>query len=177
MFERAHTQVEKCRLMTSYRSAPGITDLFASLLPSDERMRISSVQRAEELPVIRECATEEEHAEALREAVAEAKGNEGITAVVVPWKSQARRIQAILGDDAPQLMGRNDSLPNGGTILITLELAKGLEFDQVIIPDASGKLFPDEPLARRRLYTTISRATRRVTMLSLGKLTPMLAGE
>ena len=177
VFERAHAQVEECRLMTSYRSAPGITDLFASLLPSDERMRISSVQRAEELPVIRECATEEEHAEALREAVAEAKGNEGITAVVVPWKSQARRIQAILGDDAPQLMGRNDSLPNGGTILITLELAKGLEFDQVIIPDASGKLFPDEPLARRRLYTTISRATRRVTMLSLGKLTPILAGE
>ena len=160
--------------MTSYRSAPGITDLFASLLPPDERMRISSVQRAEEMPVIRECATEDGHATALREVIAAARDNDGITAVIVPWKSQARRVQAILGEDAPRLMGRNDSLPTGGTILITLELAKGLEFDQVVVPDASAKLFPDDPLSRRRLYTTISRATRRVTMLSLGKLTPML---
>lgn len=202
VFERRHGQVEECRLMTSYRSAPGITDLFASLLPADERMRISSVQRAEELPRIQVCADEEEHARALRAAVAAARGaaatadgggaaggagggaagasvaagGDGITAVVVPWKSQARRVQAILGEDAPQLMGRNDSLPNGGVILITLELAKGLEFDHVIIPDASAKLFPNDPLARRRLYTTISRATRRVTMLSLGPLTPMLEG-
>ena len=35
VFERARGQVEECRLMTSYRSAPGITDLFASLLPAD----------------------------------------------------------------------------------------------------------------------------------------------
>lgn len=165
--------------MTSYRSAPSITNLFAGLLSAEERGRISSVQRDEVPPRIRVCETEESHAEALRETIAEARHlcdeNHGIAAVVVPWKSQARRVQAILGDDAPHLMGKTDSLPEEGVILITLELAKGLEFDHVIVPDANPELFPDEPLARRRLYTTISRATRRVELLACGKLTPLLA--
>ena len=71
-------------------------------------------------------------------------------------------------------MGKSDALPSEGVILITLELAKGLEFDHVIVPDANPELFPDEPLARRRLYTTISRATRRVDILACGTLTPLL---
>lgn len=181
LFERMRGQVEECFLMTSYRSAPAITDLFSSLLSEEERGRVSSVQRDEIPPRIRVLATEDGHAAALRETVAEARRlsdeNHGIAAVVVPWKSQARRIQAILGDGAPRLMGRQDTLPESGVILITLELAKGLEFDHVIVPDASGALFPDEPLARRRLYTTISRATRRVDVLALGSLTPLLAGK
>lgn len=167
--------------MTSYRSAPAITDLFSSLLSEEERGRVSSVQRDEVPPRIRVLSSEDAHAAALRETVAEARRlsdeNHGIAAVVVPWKSQARRIQAILGDDAPRLMGRQDTLPESGVILITLELAKGLEFDHVIVPDASGELFPDEPLARRRLYTTISRATRRVDVLALKSLTPLLTGK
>ena len=178
VFERMRGNVEECRLMTSYRSAPGITDLFASLLPPDERMRVSSVQRAEEAPQIQVLPTEAEHEAALRQAVAQARAfcdeNQGTAALIVPWKSQARRLQAVLGDDAPPILGRNDALPASGVVMITLELAKGLEFDQVIIPDASDKLFPDEPLARRRLYTTISRATRKVCVLALGKLTPLL---
>lgn len=181
VFERARGQVEECFLMTSYRSAPAITDLFSSLLSEEERGRVSSVQRDEVPPRIRVLPSEDEHAAALRETVAEARRlsdeNHGIAAVVVPWKSQARRIQAILGDDAPRLMGRQDTLPESGVILITLELAKGLEFDHVIVPDANGELFPDEPLARRRLYTTISRATRRVDVLALKSLTPLLAGK
>lgn len=179
VFEKACGRVEECFLMTSYRSAPAITNLFASLLSEEERGRISSVQRDEVPPRVSAYQAEEEHACALRAVVAEAvelsEKNQGIAAVVVPWKSQARRIQAILGDDAPRLMGKNDVLPATGVILITLELAKGLEFDHVIIPDASAGLFPDEPLARRRLYTTISRATRRVDILALGSLTPLLS--
>lgn len=177
VFERMHGSVEECRLMTSYRSTPGITELFASLLPASERLRVSSVQRAEELPHLRVCATEDEHACALHDAVDAAQGTGGITAVIVPWKSQARRIQTLLGENAPALMGKNDSLPQDGVVLITLELAKGLEFDHVIIPDASKTLFPDEPLARRRLYTTISRATRRIDILARGELTPLLEGK
>ncbi|MEE0845779.1 MAG: UvrD-helicase domain-containing protein [Eggerthellaceae bacterium] len=178
VFERSRGPVEECFLMTSYRSAPSITNLFAGLLSAEERGRISSVQREEMPPRIRVCNTEESHAEALRETVAEAQrlcdSNHGIAAVVVPWKSQARRIQGILDDEAPQLMGKSDALPSEGVILITLELAKGLEFDHVIVPDANPELFPDEPLARRRLYTTISRATRRVDILACGTLTPLL---
>ena len=43
------------------------------------------------------------------------------------------------------------------------------------MPDASARAFPGEDdLARRRLYTTLSRATRRVDVLAKGPLTPLL---
>ncbi len=39
VFEAARGQVEECRLMTSYRSTPEITALFASLLPPEEQLQ------------------------------------------------------------------------------------------------------------------------------------------
>ena len=63
--------------------------------------------------------------------------------------------------------------PAGGNIVV-VAFAKGLEFDRVIIPDASARTFPDSDIARRRLYTTISRATRHLTILSNGDLTELL---
>ena len=44
------------------------------------------------------------------------------------------------------------------------------------MPDASARVFPGDDLSRRRLYTTISRATRRVDVLAKGPLTPLLDG-
>jgi DNA helicase-2/ATP-dependent DNA helicase PcrA len=66
------------------------------------------------------------------------------------------------------------SLPEKGVFLITLAHAKGLEFDGVILPDANADNYPDTLLARHRLYTALSRATRRLTVLARGSLTPLL---
>ena len=175
VFEAARGPVEECRLMTSYRSTPEITELFASLLGEDERTNISAVQRADEPPAIVSCPDETTYAAALREAVAAARDDEGLSAVIAPWKHEAKRLQKLLGDDAPPLADDTASLPAQGVVLITLKLAKGLEFDRVIVPDASERVFPaDDPLSRRRLYTTLSRATRSLVVLAHGELTPLL---
>ncbi len=176
VFEAERGQVSECRLMTSYRSTPAITDLFASLLPEGEAMEVSSVQREAPAPVVAVCSDEEEWRAALARAVDEAARAGGLTAVVAPWKSEARRLAKLLADTvrAAVLLGEGDSLPAEGVVIVPLKLAKGLEFDRVIIPDASARTFPANDLARRRLYTTISRATRHLTMLSAGPLTELL---
>ena len=175
VFEAARGPVEECRLMTSYRSTPEITELFASLLGEGERASISAVQRADEPPAIVSCPDEATYAIALREAVAAARDDEGLSAVIAPWKHEAKRLLKLLGDDAPPLADDTASLPAQGVVLITLKLAKGLEFDRVIVPDASERVFPaDDPLSRRRLYTTLSRATRSLVVLAHGELTPLL---
>lgn len=175
VFEAARGPVEECRLMTSYRSTPEITELFASLLGESERASISAVQRADEPPAIVSCPDEATYAVALRKAVAAARDDEGLSAVIAPWKHEAKRLQKLLGDDAPPLADDTASLPAQGVVLITLKLAKGLEFDRVIVPDASERVFPaDDPLSRRRLYTTLSRATRSLVVLAHGELTPLL---
>ena len=73
------------------------------------------------------------------------------------------------------MLGKDSDLPREGVVLLPLRVAKGLEFDHVVIPDAQAEVYPDTPLARRRMYTAISRAMHRVTVLSQGAMTSLLA--
>lgn len=177
VFERLRGGVSKCSLLTSYRSSPEITEIFAGLLPKEQRAKISSVQRASEPVRIRQFDDEAAYAEALRESIEHAKRNDGLTAIIVPWKHEAKRVREFLGDAACGLIDMETAaeLPENGAMLITLQLAKGLEFDHVIVPDASERIFPEgDRVAKNRLYTTVSRATRSVEILSRGEITPLL---
>lgn len=174
VFKRACGEVSRADLMTSYRSTPAITELFAQLTRHDDQLKITSIQRQDQIPEIISCPDEESWKEALCDTVAAAQQKDGLCAIIVPFKHAAKRIQAALGTNAPELLSERGSLPESGVVLLTLKLAKGLEFDYVIIPDASESLYPNDDITRRRLYTTISRATRELTILSAGKLTPLL---
>lgn len=175
VFRETHGDVDVCRLLTSYRSASEVTDLFASLLDESERSKTSSVQRQGEAPVIAEYDCQDAYAAALQAAIDDACAKANLVAVVAANRSQVRRFAKLLGDRV-QVLGADDALPVEGAVLIDLQQAKGLEFDRVIIPDAQADAYPDEPLARRRLYTAISRATQAVTIMSHGPLTPLLKG-
>ena len=80
------------------------------------------------------------------------------------------------GVETLKAVGGDVPLPKRGAFLITLANAKGLEFDHVILPDADARTYPDTELSRHRLYTAISRATQRITILAKGELTPLLRG-
>ena len=171
IFRQTHGNVDECRLLTSYRSSPEITALFTGLLDEREQLRLTSVQRPGVEPVIRSFAEKDAYLAALREAVAEP--GEGLTAVVAESDARVNWLSKQLGDAAKVIRG-DVSLPARGVVLMPLRVAKGLEFDHVIVPDAQAEVYPDTPLARRRLYTALSRAMHRVTVLAQGEMTPLL---
>ena len=171
IFRQTHGSVDECRLLTSYRSSPEITTLFTGLLDEREQLRLTSVQRPGVEPVIRSFAEKDAYLAALREAVAEP--GEGLTAVVAESDARVNWLSKQLGDAARVIRG-DVSLPARGVVLMPLRVAKGLEFDHVIVPDAQAEVYPDTPLARRRLYTALSRAMHRVTVLAQGEMTPLL---
>ena len=75
------------------------------------------------------------------------------------------------------VLGEGDSLPDEGIAAVPLKLAKGLEFDRVIIPDASAPApFPRKRPSRRRTASTPRSAAppATITILSNGPLTPLL---
>ena len=123
---------------------------------------------------------------ALREVVSadgnakEDRGDEssepGLTAIVAADDGAVSWLHKQLGG-AATVIKNDQELPASGVVLMSLRLAKGLEFDHVIIPDASTETYPDTPLARRRLYTAVSRAMHRVTLLAQGELTPLVAAS
>ncbi len=173
-FEALRGPVDECRLMTSYRSAPAITALFTRLMPPDDRVHVRSIQRDDKSPKILACPHEKAWRAAVCEAVDEARGREDLTAIIAPWKQEAAKLVELLNGAVPLVDGAH-AIPETGAFVITLPLAKGLEFDHVIIPDASARVYNGSDLARRRLYTAVSRATRQVTILANGPLTPLLS--
>lgn len=174
VFERACGSVETCELMTSYRSSPEITALFTSLLDDEERVRVESVQPAGISPVIIECADDVDYEAQLRMAVEEALEAECLAAIIAPDARRMTKFETMLEGLPIVIPARKETIGERGVLLLDIRLAKGLEFDQVIVPDVQQRIYPDETLARHRLYTAISRATRKVTLIANGKLTRLL---
>ena len=116
-------------------------------------MQISAVQRADVPPALIACPTEDDYEQNLRRVIREAAGNDGLTAVVVPWKTSSsacrncsatirRRSSARM---APAVLRRAEAHPAAG--------GRGLEFDHVIIPDAGAGLFPRTTTWRKTACT------------------------
>lgn len=157
-------------LMTSYRSSPEITEMFASLLPSEKKMLVSSVQRPGEKVAMFSLDSDDEYYTKLTSLISEYSEKSGLTAVIFRNQFSLDKAIAKLGDKAPVVIEENDSLPSSGAFLIELSLAKGLEFDNVIIADADNDSYPADELGKHCLYTAMSRATQHLSILAKGKL-------
>lgn len=174
LFEEKGKKTVELPLQTSYRSSPEITALFAGLLPEEKKLEAQSVQRPGVEPEICVTASEEEWKEKLLASIRENEGKPGVTAVICAGRKELDRIRKELGDKAPAAVSKDEPVPAGGSILISLQYAKGLEFDHVILPNADPENYPEGTLSRHRLYTAISRATQNITILAKKELSPLL---
>ncbi len=178
MFRKQKKETVELSLQTSYRSSPEITAMFAGLLPKERRLMAQSVQRPGRKPERVTAKDPQEWAQKLAALVREMSAEPGVTAIVCTDKKSLERTQqalrAVMGEETPAIIGREEAIPAGGAILISLAYAKGLEFDHVILPDVDAASYPDNELSRHRLYTAISRATQAIAILSLGEESPLL---
>ncbi len=62
----------------------------------------------------------------------------------------------------------------GGINVTCVQQAKGLEFDYVVVPDASAAVYPVTPQARRALYVATTRASHQLILSSVGPWTEIL---
>jgi DNA helicase-2/ATP-dependent DNA helicase PcrA len=157
-------------LMTSYRSSPEITDKFAALLPEEKKMMVSSVKRPGEAIAVKKCNGDEEYFAELSKVIEDFEKKDGLTAIICRNGYNLEKIAAGLGDKAPQVISEEDSLPKSGAFFLELSLAKGLEFDNVILADADAESYPADELGKHCLYTAMSRATRSLAILANGEL-------
>ena len=161
-------------LLTSYRSSPEITKMFASILPEEKKLLVSSVKRPGHEAVVKSFDSDDAYYKELSGLIDEFNKEEGLTAVICRNAFKLEEISAALKDKNLPLISENGSLPASGAFLIELPLAKGLEFDHVIIADGDSESYPDDLLGRHCLYTAISRATQKLAILSRGELAKAL---
>ena len=178
LFKEVRGSVATCELMTSYRSSPEITAVFTTLMKRDEGMNVSSVRRPGHTVKFKECLDDEEYFQALETALESGRNEGGLCAVIAGNGRRTRwldrKLRERMGELAPRLMDGKGRLPEAGCVLLDLKLAKGLEFDRVIVADAQADEYGNDELSKHRLYTAISRATQHLTLVSQGKMTPLL---
>ena len=175
--------VEMASLSVSYRSTAEIVELANRIAEGNrpEGVPLSlSVDRHGKMPVIQKVGSETEQ---LRE----------ITATLQAWQAQGYKTVALLtvGTDEAKRLQRKLAIPEclgtelpilqatdtdyrGGAFILPGGQCKGMEFDAVLICDASDKAFPPDEWHARLLYVFVTRPLHEIKILYRGRLTSLL---
>lgn len=172
--------VTTCRLPTSYRCPRPVTELARTLLGAlaPEAPRRASRDGA---PVGFFQFPDESHAQlflagALRDLLE--REPRASVAVIARDEESARRFMPLvadLGDARLVLEGEFSFEP--GIDVTDVDNAKGLEFDYVVVPDATASHYPDNDDARRRLHVAVTRTSHQLWVVAGGTPSPLIAGS
>jgi len=177
MRELSARAFETVTLEVSYRCPPGVTDL-ARDVRAGVRARPPAPGREREVAQLRfdhECHLAAWAVDELRALLA--SDPHASVALVCRSSEMARRMVALLGRGVEMklaLGGEFDFAP--GAHATAVAEVKGLEFDHVLLPDASAPAYPESPASRRALYVAMTRPTRQLVLAAVGTFSPILSG-
>ncbi|MCL6602222.1 MAG: AAA family ATPase [Paenibacillus sp.] len=162
------------RLERSYRSTREIVEFTKSLLPSEE---IIPFDRSGGKPYLFDADSGEKRAARIVEDLAALKA-EGFDTIAVITKTAAESLEAYealttAGCEALRLITKETLTFERGTLVIPAYLAKGVEFDAVLIYDASSRTYHRES-ERKLFYTACTRAMHRLRLYTTGEWTPYI---
>ena len=166
-------------LRKSYRNTVEISDYATEILHhgSFQIYPVQPIIRHGEEVVTKQCASEEtmvEEAATILKAWEE-KGLETL-AVVCKDQESADKVKEDLSKKIPVITTNENTLEFGaGVMVLSLEYTKGLEFDAVLIYDASAENYPLEDGYVKRLYVAATRALHELAVLYKGQLTDLIA--
>lgn len=164
---------EYIELTQTYRSTQQITDFSKDILI--QGAQIDAFERKGALPTISVVPTTEAMVAGIIEQLASNQAAEETTAIITKTLAEAEVAYAALRDQADVTIIRTENqrlVP--GTIIVPAYLAKGLEFDAVIMWNAAAKVYHGDD-ERQLVYTIASRAMHQLTIFAVQELTPLLA--
>jgi DNA helicase-2/ATP-dependent DNA helicase PcrA len=173
--ERAGT----VRLETTYRCPRPIAELAHAILGPHAPPRPPRAGR-EGAPVSRFDFPTEAHAHlflagAVRDLVE--REPQASVAVVAHAPDVARAFHRLVADMPEARLALDGGFTfRPGVDVTEVEAVKGLEFDYVVVPDASARAYPDTEDARRRLHVAVTRAAHQLWIASPGTPSPLVAG-
>ncbi|MCY9516864.1 RNA polymerase recycling motor HelD [Paenibacillus apiarius] len=170
----ADKRVGVIRLTKSYRSTLEIMELARTVLPYGEEAE--PFNRAGEKPELHMLADEAERLQFLDSCLQRMKSDKlQSTAIITKDEAAAERVHAQLQALHPQLkrVSKHTKQFVSGQWVVPSYLAKGLEFDAVIVFDAEEQTYGHES-DRKLFYTVCTRALHRLTFLAVGQPTPFL---
>ncbi|MDS1014882.1 RNA polymerase recycling motor HelD [Lentilactobacillus buchneri] len=170
MFPEDKTRV--VQLTKSYRSTEQITNFTKHLLTNGEN--IIPFNRQGDLPHIYVKDGVDAAVEQVKQQSELNLADHETTAIIGKTLKECQELSgklAELGVKSTLIRTENQRLVKG-IIVVPSYLAKGLEFDSVIMWDASKACYPDES-DRQLVYTICTRAMHRLTVVAVKSLSPI----
>ncbi|WP_125713124.1 HelD family protein [Companilactobacillus kedongensis] len=155
LFETNKISVKQRHLYTSYRSSGNITKAFTKFGSSELSKKIKIIQT--DGPEIQKYTLNSEQLnETIEEQIRQFDPNK-LSAVITTDMTTAKT----LSDDLNiKLLTSNSLLPKNGISVMPLIIAKGLEFDNVIVINNDATYYTNDRIGQNRMYTALSRASK-----------------
>ncbi|PCL93378.1 RNA polymerase recycling motor HelD [Paenibacillus lautus] len=163
------------RLVRSYRSTREIVEFTKELLTDESD--IVPFERSGPKPVLARFEGRERRDAQLLKDIAALKAD-GIDSIAIITKTAAESRQALeslqlQGCEALQLITKETVTYQNGVMVVPVYLAKGIEFDAVLVYDASSEAYGREN-ERKLLYTACTRAMHRLYLYATGEWSPFV---
>lgn len=160
-------------LYKSYRSTVEITRFSLRVRPNPD---IIPIERNGEEPAIHACADEKEQAALIKQWLnAFLKSDRQSLGIICKTQKHAAALHRKLKSlhDRIHLLDSNSTNYDSGIILATAHLVKGLEFDEVIIPDVDAENYRTS-IDRQMLYVGCTRAMHLLRLSHVGEASRFL---
>ncbi|AVK64642.1 ATP-dependent DNA helicase [Lactobacillus sp. CBA3606] len=172
LFDPEKTRV--VQLTKSYRSTQQITDFTKEILVNGEA--VTAFDRQGDLPNLAVTANFEQAVDQVVQQLAANESDRDTTAIIGKTLAECEQLTTALkarGEHVTLIRTENQRLAPG-VIVVPSFLAKGLEFDAVIVWNVNAENYQRED-ERQLLYTICSRAMHELTIVAIGALSPLLA--
>ena len=170
--ERVFPQADIVKLYRSYRSTMEITAFAQRITPNPH---IIPLERHGPEPVVAPFAGQHEELQAIHQLIStfQSSGNHSM-GIICKTLRQAMDAYRVLESSGVHLLTDESTTFKEGVIITTAHLAKGLEFDAVIVPFASARNYKTE-VDKSMLYVACTRAMHQLTLTYSGDITAFLS--
>ena len=170
--QKLYGDAEIVTLNTSYRSTYEIME-FAKKLIGNEHLK--PVKRHGEKPDIISCSSDEKQNEKIHEILKKFNENKRSSiGIILKTEEEANLLfSSIKYIENINLINSDSKYFLPGITITSVQMSKGLEFDEVIVPDVDIHTYRSEH-DKNLLYVACTRAMHKLTLLYTGKVSTLL---
>ena len=164
-------------LTTTYRSPKPVAEFAHKVLGKYAPREMPKAMKDGVPVTVTLCPNEGHLMLALADTLSDLMVTEPLASVAVITRSpeQSQRIFKMLTDVSKARLVEDGAFEfKPGVDVVEVNQVKGLEFDYVVIPDATPNAYPDAPESRRLLHVAATRAIHQLWVMSITLMSPIV---
>lgn len=171
--QKIYEGAEFVKLRKSYRSTYEIMNFAMGI---QNTASLEAMERHGEKPALLVCKNEQEEIKHLKKMIHNFQmGENASLGIILKTNKDAKVLYDLLsGDYKLNLLSPDSGYFTGGVSITSVQMAKGLEFDEVILLHADRQTYSND-YDRSLLYIACTRAMHRLTLICTGELSPLIA--